>query len=254
MDDRHPAAIGRAADARVLDAPWPGAAAQTCTEPADQPDMYAPAAPRALHPSSRRAARPAVQQFLFDLDGTVTRVEILPEIARAIGMEREIAELTRETMAGGLPFESSLRRRVELLKQVPVSEVRAIVRGVKRDPHVVEFLRRNRDRCTIVTGNLDVWIQDLIADLDVPFCSSAASVDGDRLIGLTSVLDKATVTANWVGPICAIGDGYNDLGMLAAAELGIAYGGVHAPAPGLLDVATHAIYDARRLCDFLSAW
>ncbi|HEY1520556.1 MAG TPA: HAD family phosphatase [Solirubrobacteraceae bacterium] len=217
-------------------------------------NMQVPSAPQTLERSSGRAARPTVQQFLFDLDGTVTRVEILPEIARAIGLEREIAELTRETMAGGLPFESSLRRRVEILRQVPVSEVRAIVRGVELDGHVVDFLSRNRDRCTIVTGNLDVWVGDLIADLGVPCYCSTAEVDGDRLVELTSVLDKATVTANWLGPICAVGDGYNDLGMIAAADLGVAYGGVHAPAPGLLDVATHAIYDSRRLCDFLSAW
>lgn len=218
------------------------------------PSMYAPPSLRAVKPASRRPATPTVQQFLFDLDGTVTRVEILPEIARAIGLEREIAELTRETMAGDLPFESSLRRRVEILKQVPVSEVRAIVRGVELDPHIADFLARHRDRCTIVTGNLDVWIEDLIADLGVPCYCSTAELEGDRLVRLTSVLDKATVTANWLGPICAVGDGYNDLGMIAAADLGIAYGGVHTPAPGLLDVATHAIYDGQRLCEFLSEW
>jgi phosphoserine phosphatase len=213
-------------------------------------NMQVPAEPQTLQRSSHRAAQHTVQQFLFDLDGTVTRVEILPEIARAVGLEREIADLARETM----PFESSLRRQVEILKQVPVSEVRAIVRGVELDRHIVEFLGRNRDRCTLVTGNLDVWVGDLIKDLGVPCYCSTAEVDGDRLIGLTSVLDKATVTANWLGPICAVGHGYSDLGMLAAADLGIAYGAVHAPAPGLLDVATHAIYDPRRLCDFLSAW
>lgn len=207
-------------------------------------------------PKRRRRHRSvgAVQQFLFDLDGTVTRVEILPEIARAIGLEREIAELTRETMAGELPFESSLRRRVEILKRVPVSEVRAIVRGIELDPFLVEFLARNRDRCTIVTGNLDVWIKDLIAYLRVPCRCSKATAHEDRLVELTSVLDKGTVTAEWVGPVCAIGDGYNDLGMIATADLGVAYGGVHAPAPGLFDVATHAIFDSQRLCEFLSEW
>jgi len=150
-----------------------------------------------------RRATPTIEQFLFDLDGTITRQEILPEIARAIGVEAEIAELTERT---------------------------------------------------IVTGNLDVWIADLVARLGVPCRSSTARVVDDRLVGLTSVLDKAHVAREFSGPICSIGDGYNDLGLMAAADLGVAYGGVHAPAPGLLEVASHAIFDSKRLCQLLSEW
>ena len=201
-----------------------------------------------------RRATPTIEQFLFDLDGTITRQEILPEIARAIGVETEIAELTQRTMAGELPFESSLRRRVEILSAVPVSTVRAIVAGIEIDPHIEAFLHANRDRCTIVTGNLDVWIAELVARLGVPCRSSTAHVVDDRLIGLTSVLDKADVAHDFSGPICCIGDGYNDLGLMAAADLGVAYGGVHAPAPGLLEVASHAIFDSKRLCQLLSEW
>jgi HAD superfamily phosphoserine phosphatase-like hydrolase len=203
----------------------------------------------------RKAARPpVVEQFLFDLDGTITRQEILPEIARAVGLQDQIAELTARTMAGEFPFESSLRRRVDILKAVPVSQVREIVAGIEIDPHVEAFLKANRDRCTIVTGNLDVWIADLVARLGVPCRSSTARVTGDRLIGLTSVLDKADVALDFAGTICSIGDGYNDLGLMAAADLGVAYGGVHAPAPGLLEVASHAVYDSKRLCQLLSEW
>ncbi len=199
-------------------------------------------------------APPKVERFLFDLDGTITQTEILPQIARAIGLEHEIATLTRQTMAGGVPFESSLRRRVEILKEVPVSEVRAIIRSIELDPHLVAFIQANRDRCTIVTGNLDAWITDVIDVLGAECVCSRAYACDNELIGLISVLDKSTVASRWSGLVCAIGDGYNDLGMIASADIGIAYGGVHPPAPGLLDVATHAIYDAQRLCTFLSEW
>ena len=131
--------------------------------------------------------------------------------------------------------------------------MRRIVAGVEIDPHIAAFLAEHRDRCTIVTGNLDVWIADLVATLGVDCRSSTALVLGDRLIGLTSVLDKAVVAADYDGAICVIGDGYNDLGLMAAADYGVAYGGVHAPAPGLYDVASHAIFDPERLCQLLSA-
>ena len=201
----------------------------------------------------RVAAATTVERFFFDLDGTITRQEILPEIARAVGMEDEIAALTRRTMAGELPFESSLRHRVELLRGVPVSTVRRIVAGVEIEPRIAAFLAEHRDRCTIVTGNLDVWVADLVGGLGVEFRCSVAETDGDSLLGLRSVLDKAHVAADYAGTICMVGDGYNDLGLMALAEYGVAYGGVHPPAPGLYDVATHAIFDPRRLCELLSA-
>jgi phosphoserine phosphatase len=207
----------------------------------------------ALLPVRPSRAR-VVDQFLFDLDGTITRQEILPEIARVIGLETEIAELTRRTMAGEFPFESSLRRRVEILRGVPVSQVRAIVAAIEVDPHIEAFLSEHRDRCTIVTGNLDVWIEDLVARVGVPCLSSIARVDGDRLVELTSVLDKVEAVRDCAGTLCSIGDGHNDLGLIAATDFGIAYGGVHAPAPGLLEVATHAVYDPLRLCELLSGW
>jgi HAD superfamily phosphoserine phosphatase-like hydrolase len=211
---------------------------------------------------ARPAARPAparprprvVERFLFDLDGTITRQEILPEIARAVGMEEEIAELTRRTIAGELPFESSLRHRVELLGRVPVSTVREIVAGIEVDPHVEAFIAERRDRCTIVTGNLDVWIAGLVDRLGIPCRSSVARVRGDRVLGLESILDKRVVANEYAGTLCAIGDGANDLGLMAAAELAVAYGGVHAPAPALYDVATHVVFDSRRLCALLSGW
>src|SRR3954447_23497974 len=87
-----------------------------------------------------------VERFLFDLDGTITRQEILPEIASAVGLQDEIAALTRRTMAGELPFASSLRRRVEILRQVPVSDVRRIIAGVDIDPYIAAFLVEHRDR------------------------------------------------------------------------------------------------------------
>jgi phosphoserine phosphatase len=209
------------------------------------------AVPRLAPPAP---ARPVVEQFLFDLDGTITRQEILPIIAREIGLEREIAELTERTMAGELPFESSLRRRVEILASVPVCEVRAIVAAVEVEPAIEAFLHEHAERCTIVTGNLDVWIADLVARLGVDCRSSVATVEGDRITGLASVMDKATVAQEFDGAICAIGDGSNDLGIMAAAELSVAYGGVHAPAAALFDVATHVVYDPQRLCALLSGW
>ena len=56
--------------------------------------------------------------FLFDLDSTITAREILPEISRTVGKEKEMREITEKTMQGIVPFQESFLRRVELLKDV----------------------------------------------------------------------------------------------------------------------------------------
>ena len=68
--------------------------------------------------------------FLFDLDSTITKVEILPEIAKAINMEERMRNITDKTMKGEIPFDKSFSNRIEFLKDIPVSEVSQIVANV----------------------------------------------------------------------------------------------------------------------------
>lgn len=190
--------------------------------------------------------------FLFDLDGTITCEEILPRIAREIGLEKEIGELTRKTIAGEIPFEHSFRERVKILSSLPISTIRNIVAEVSLDPDIAGFIRNNASRCAIVTGNLDVWVSGLCETLGAKlYCSTAASKD-DYITDLTHVLDKGKVAAHISEPFVAVGDGHNDRGMLEWSAVGIAFGGVHPPASSLLEVADYTIYNARRLCQFLA--
>jgi phosphoserine phosphatase len=191
--------------------------------------------------------------FAFDLDGTLTRHEILPEIARELGMREEMAELTRRTMDGEVPFEASFRQRVDMLRDVPISRVAAIVDRVPLDPHLAGFLRRNRDRCWIVTGNLDVWVRRVAERLGVPMMSAVAVTSGDHVVGVRSLIDKAEALGRLEGPVVAIGDGMNDCLMIQRADVGVAYGGVHPPVASLLESADVAIYDPEQLCRFLNA-
>lgn len=193
-----------------------------------------------------------IDQFLFDLDGTITTEELLPIIARACGVEKEIEELTAMTISGDIPFEYSLRHRVDILKSIPVSLVQEIVLNVGIDPYIKDFLNENRSRCTIVTGNLDVWLAQLNVALAIPMMSSRASMENDHIVDLYHVMDKGLAAATFEGNLCAIGDGNNDFGMLSNASIGVAYGGVHTPSASLLEIADFAIYDGKTLCRLLS--
>lgn len=191
--------------------------------------------------------------FLFDLDSTVTREEILPTISRRLGMYEQMKLLTESTMKGEIPFKQSFLQRVELLKSIPVSDVCQLVSEIRLNEKIVDFMRNNKNRCYIVTGNLDVWIKSLIEKLGMEahtFCSNAL-VKENYLQDVISIVDKNAVVSQIVLPFVAVGDGNNDAEMIEAAEIGIGYGGVRNVAPSILSCASHVVYSEKTLVEFL---
>src|SRR5690606_12865492 len=89
-------------------------------------------------------------------------VEILPCIAAEIGVSEEVATLTRITMEGLLTFEESLRLRVAILGQVPLPTIQSIVNDIRLVSRLTSFIRSKPDQCFVVTGNLDIWVMDVI--------------------------------------------------------------------------------------------
>ncbi len=191
--------------------------------------------------------------FLFDLDSTITRQEILPTIAKKVGIYERMCSLTESTMRGEVPFKQSFLQRVELLKDIPVSEISEKISQIMLNEKLVSFIQENKNRCYIVTGNLDVWIEKLVFNMGMErntFCSKAVEKDG-FIQDVFSIVDKNAVISQMVLPFVAVGDGNNDAEMIEAAEVGIGYGGVRDIAPAVLACADHAIYDEDILVSFL---
>ena len=191
--------------------------------------------------------------FLFDLDSTITEVEILPTIAERVGCGERMRELTERSMYEAIPFRTSFLSRVDLLKEIPISTISDEIANIALNERLVRFMQENKHRCFIVTGNLDVWIAGLMERIgmtDSVHCSKGIVKD-DRLLGVASVIDKNKLVDQIVGPFVAVGDGSNDADMISAADVGIGFGGVRPIAPSVLAVASHAIYDKEGLCQFL---
>jgi HAD superfamily phosphoserine phosphatase-like hydrolase len=189
--------------------------------------------------------------FAFDLDGTVTKKEILPLIAKEIGIQKEMAILTKKTMAGEIPFDQSFKKRVNMLKKVPINKVQEIVKNIKLSNPILHFMQKNRNRCYIVTQNLDVWVELLLKKIGIPALTSKADYKGNRLIGIKKILRKNIIHRKVDYPVVVIGEGYNDLEMMIDAPISIAFGGIHKPADPVLEVVDYAIYDENQLCRFL---
>lgn len=192
--------------------------------------------------------------YIFDLDSTITKVEILPEISKMIGKDKEMRELTERTMKGEIPFKHSFIQRVEILKNISVERINNIISEIPLNEKILQFISENRECCYIVTGNLDIWISGLMHKIGMDnhyFCSKAI-VHEDKIDKIISVIDKRLTVKQFVQPIVSIGDGDNDADMAHLADIGIGFGGVRPIAKSLLENADYAFYDENKLYEFLN--
>lgn len=191
--------------------------------------------------------------FLFDLDSTITKKEILPTISEGIGLQKEMRELTEATMRGEIPFKTSFLKRVGILSCVDVSSVNDLVSNIPLNDNIAEFIRSNPNRCYVMTGNLDIWISGLMKKIGMSehlYCSKA-EVKDDRISQVISVIDKELMVKQFVQPLVVVGDGDNDSGMAKHADIAVGFGGVRNIAPSLLRNIDYAFYDDLRCAEFL---
>lgn len=193
--------------------------------------------------------------FVFDLDSTVTAEEVLPKVASVIGKEKEMFSITEQTMIGAIPFKESFLKRVKLLGNLPLTKITNIIKDIKLNKKIIEFIQKNKERCYIVTGNLDIFVEPLMESIDMNgrYYSSKGFVDSNGEIQFISVVDKEKVAEQFVNEIVAIGDGSNDAEIIDLATIGIGFGGVRNIADSVLETCDFAFYDEDSLVSFLES-
>jgi len=178
--------------------------------------------------------------FVTDMDSTLITAECIDEIADLHGLKAKVAAITEAAMRGEIDFAESLRRRVELLAGLPETALEAVYRhrillspGAER---LMAALKQAEVHTMLVSGGFTYFTERLRARLgfDEAYGNTLEIRDGHLTGRVTgAVVDSAAklahlnAAARRLGAgrdqILAVGDGANDIDMIAAAGLGIAY-------------------------------
>ncbi len=174
------------------------------------------------------------------MDSTIINVECLDELADFAGKKAEVSAITERAMRGELEFEGALRERVAMLKGLPVADLQlAYDQRVRLNPGARTFVRTmaaNGARCWLVSGGFTFFTSRVAAaagfhaDRANTLGEASGALDGtvgEPILGreakLAALKDQAAALGLDLAETLAIGDGANDLAMIGAAGLGVAY-------------------------------
>ncbi len=188
-----------------------------------------------VQPSAGRRKRVLVA----DLEATIIENEMLDELADFIGRRFHVAEITRRAMNGEIDFAAALAERVALLKGLPQSLLDEAASRIRLTPGARALMATARAagvRTALVSGGFTVFAERVAGELgfervianrlEIARCRIAGTVRAPIVTGETkrdTLLALAAECAVSRSATLAVGDGANDLAMLAAAGLGIAF-------------------------------
>lgn len=198
-------------------------------------------------------ARRGKRLIVFDVDSTLIQGEVIEMLAAHAGVEDQVREVTEAAMRGEIDFAESLRQRVATLEGLDESVIDEVAARIELTPGArttIRTLRRIGFRCGVVSGGFRQVIDPLAHELELDFvkANTLEIVDGkltgrvvgeivDRAFKATALRAFAAEAGVPMEQTVAVGDGANDIDMLNAAGLGVAFNAK----PALREVADAAL-------------
>jgi len=191
--------------------------------------------------------------LVMDMDSTAIQIECIDELAALAGVGDEVAAVTASAMRGELDFEQSLRLRVSKLADADATIIDTLCKTLPLMPGLtasLEELQSNQWRVVVASGGFTPFVNHLMHQLklDAAFANELVIEEGKLTGQVTGEVVDAQYKANVIGKcaqkwqiqagqVVAIGDGANDIPMIQAADLGVAF---HAK-PKLIAAANLAV-------------
>ena len=177
--------------------------------------------------------------MVMDVDSTLIQQEVIDLLAQEAGVQEQVEQITELAMAGQLDFEQSLKRRVSLLKGLPASALKDVANMIEVTPGVenlIETVHKMQGRVGVVSGGFGVILEPIATQLGLDYWLAneleleSAVLTGNVLGKVVDANAKAEALESWAYDLgiersrtVAIGDGANDIQMLQAAGLAIAF-------------------------------
>ena len=196
---------------------------------------------------------------VLDMDSTFIQQEVIDLLAAHAGVGEEVAAITERSMRGDVDFSASLAQRVALLKGLPVEifdQVRREISLSRGAQEMVDQLHAAGHKVAVVSGGFENIIHPILRTAGVDYfrANHLESVDGVLTGRTTGALITSLGKAEFLKEIAlqlgiplsqtvAVGDGANDLGMMAIAGLSIAFNAK----PKVQAAAMHSINDGNLL-------
>ncbi|KAI9706520.1 MAG: hypothetical protein M1836_003526 [Candelina mexicana] len=178
---------------------------------------------------------------VFDMDSTLIQQEVIDEIAKYLGVEKEVSTITSRAMNGELDFTASLKARVALLKGIPYDvfeKLKSVITITPGAQGLCKALKRLGFKMAVLSGGFTPLADWLAGQLGLDYCYANDLVVDPSTSTLTGTLTGPIVNAEWkallladiasrenipLQQVLAVGDGANDLPMMAKAGLGVAF-------------------------------
>ena len=179
-----------------------------------------------------------IKLVVFDLDNVIIDGEAIDEIGKLANVEDDIAEITEKAMQGEIDFETSIKDRVQLLKDTSIEDIEKLADELPLmagAEEAINTLKENDVGIAIISGSFDVVAENVKDRLGVDeVYTNSFTVEDGKLTGevtgplvsgskldvLNDLVEEKGITLE---DVVAVGDGANDISMIEAAGCGIAF-------------------------------
>ncbi len=192
---------------------------------------------------------------VFDCDSTIIRQEIIDELGRVVGKEREISAITDLAMQGKLDYNEALRARVKEFRGLPLSKIKAVAHEVDFRDNYLYTLKALKERgfaLALITGSFievmeELRVLGMLEPFDFVFANQLLIEEGVATGEVNIIVgsgDKERILAKLQKEIgippertMVVGDGATDVPMFAHAKAGVAFNGK----PVVRKAANHSV-------------